>query len=159
MSLWKDTWPTAMSPVFFHFLSKRKLRGHGSRCANLEIVCWRVYYCHIVLLIPCLHMSEWVRVVFRMSARTLNRVGLNQLCTVCEKCLRYIIPIHGFGHAQVNMGRRQFINMKPDILRPCVFDQVLIYDKTGQVRTSRENRIRTLHLVFAHVYNRRGVDS
>lgn len=57
---------------------------------------------------------------------TFDGVRLDELRTICEQGLRHALPCHVLGHADVNVGRREFVDVKPDILRPCVFDELLV---------------------------------
>jgi hypothetical protein len=56
----------------------------------------------------------------------LDRVCLDQLSAVCQEGLRYRLPSHAFRHANVYVSRRELVDVEPDILRPCIFDQILV---------------------------------
>lgn len=56
----------------------------------------------------------------------LDRVCLDQLSAVCQKGLRYRLPSHAFWHAKVYVSRRELVDVEPDILGPCIFDQILV---------------------------------
>lgn len=60
------------------------------------------------------------------TTRTLDRVCLHELCTVGEEVLCDRFPRHTLRHAQVDVCRREFVDVKPDILRPGVLDEVFI---------------------------------
>ena len=58
---------------------------------------------------------------------TFDRVGLDELCTVREQCFGDGLPRgYRLWHAEVHMCGRKFVNVKPDVLWPRIFDQVFI---------------------------------
>ena len=58
--------------------------------------------------------------------RTFDRVRLHELRTVRQEGLRDGVPGHGVGHAEVDMGGGELVDVEPDVLWPRVLYQVLI---------------------------------
>ena len=59
-------------------------------------------------------------------AHTFDGVGLDQLRAVDEECLWNGLPFHARWHAQIDVCRRQLVDVEPDVLGPCILDQVLV---------------------------------
>lgn len=69
---------------------------------------------------------------------TFDRVCLHQLRAIGEKILRNALPRHPVRHSEIDVSRRQFVDMEPHILGPSVLDQVLVYE-SGQRDTLKSH--------------------
>ena len=58
---------------------------------------------------------------------TFNRVCLDELCAIGQQSVWYALPCHRVRHAEIDMGRGELVNVKPDVLWPSVLDELFIY--------------------------------
>lgn len=59
---------------------------------------------------------------------TFNRVGLDELCTVHEQCLGNGLPGgYRLWQAEIHVCGGKLVNVKPDVLWPCIFNQIFVW--------------------------------
>ena len=68
---------------------------------------------------PALYLVEW--------DRTFDRICFHQLRTVDEQGFWDRVPGHSLGHPEVHVCGGEFIYMEPNVLRPCISNELLVY--------------------------------
>lgn len=92
--------------------------------SHLQIITRGIDDNQIILLVAFSEFAQSAIVQKRLF--TFDRVGLDKLGAVDEERFRDGIPCHAFGHAEVDVGGGELVDVKPDVLGPGVADEFLV---------------------------------